>query len=251
LLVIWRRSCVLFMFYFIPMIAAIIGVLISERTSICNKPLKEWLLILGLLYFWMSAFNLCIYMGLPKLEDPSDQQERRIKVVFKFYVICRILDFVWFVWFLLGIIWTATADCYESAPNTLMLCIALIFIHISLFCCATFFCCCTCFGLLYQIGLVAEDRAPGGATKKMIKKLKSKAFQSDDVKKDDAGCAICLGEYEEHEIIRYLPCSHHFHGECIDQWLRINKSCPLCKHLIDQEMSSVKSPHPNVPLQEV
>jgi len=47
-------------------------------------------------------------------------------------------------------------------------------------------------------------------------------------------CGICLSEYLEDEDIRYLPCKHHFHSECVDQWLKISKSCPFCKRLIDK-----------------
>ncbi|OZJ01952.1 hypothetical protein BZG36_05248 [Bifiguratus adelaidae] len=47
-------------------------------------------------------------------------------------------------------------------------------------------------------------------------------------------CSICIGEYEETERIRVLPCRHHFHADCVDQWLYVDKSCPLCKHDIDK-----------------
>ncbi|XP_022752789.1 E3 ubiquitin-protein ligase Os04g0590900-like [Durio zibethinus] len=43
-------------------------------------------------------------------------------------------------------------------------------------------------------------------------------------------CAVCLGEFEEGECIRYLPnCTHAFHRSCIDIWFQSHSSCPLCR----------------------
>jgi len=45
-------------------------------------------------------------------------------------------------------------------------------------------------------------------------------------------CAICLGDFEEDEELRLLPCVHVFHKPCIDVWIErsgLNASCPLCK----------------------
>ena len=43
-------------------------------------------------------------------------------------------------------------------------------------------------------------------------------------------CAVCLGDYEDGEMIRQLPdCHHHFHMECIDQWLATHTTCPMCR----------------------
>lgn len=49
---------------------------------------------------------------------------------------------------------------------------------------------------------------------------------------DDAACCICLGRYMDNAQLRALPCLHHFHVECLDQWLKINASCPLCKFFL-------------------
>ncbi|XP_058001735.1 E3 ubiquitin-protein ligase At1g63170 isoform X2 [Hevea brasiliensis] len=46
---------------------------------------------------------------------------------------------------------------------------------------------------------------------------------------EDAVCCICLAKYANNDELRELPCSHFFHRECVDKWLKINASCPLCK----------------------
>jgi len=41
-------------------------------------------------------------------------------------------------------------------------------------------------------------------------------------------CVVCRHEYEEGDAMLTLPCKHKYHSECIQQWLQINKVCPVC-----------------------
>lgn len=50
--------------------------------------------------------------------------------------------------------------------------------------------------------------------------------------KECRDCAICLDPFESGQNRKVLPCLHGFHQDCIDQWLRSNGSCPICKHRI-------------------
>ncbi|CAA3006281.1 RING-H2 finger ATL67-like [Olea europaea subsp. europaea] len=44
-------------------------------------------------------------------------------------------------------------------------------------------------------------------------------------------CAICLCEYKDSEMLRMLPdCKHYFHVMCVDAWLKLNASCPVCRN---------------------
>ncbi|WJX54817.1 RING-type E3 ubiquitin transferase [Trifolium repens] len=48
----------------------------------------------------------------------------------------------------------------------------------------------------------------------------------------DNVCSICLSEYKPMETLRSIPqCNHHFHADCIDVWLKMNATCPLCRNL--------------------
>ncbi|XP_022761110.1 RING-H2 finger protein ATL20-like [Durio zibethinus] len=50
-------------------------------------------------------------------------------------------------------------------------------------------------------------------------------------KPNDSTCPICLSEYQPKETLRTIPeCNHYFHANCIDEWLKMNGSCPLCRN---------------------
>ncbi|KAG5030042.1 hypothetical protein JHK82_013637 [Glycine max] len=60
------------------------------------------------------------------------------------------------------------------------------------------------------------------------------------LKPNDNTCAICLSEYQPKETLRSIPeCNHYFHADCIDEWLRLNATCPLCRN--SPEASSTAS----------
>ncbi|RZC84827.1 hypothetical protein C5167_047605 [Papaver somniferum] len=43
-------------------------------------------------------------------------------------------------------------------------------------------------------------------------------------------CVICLSEYQPKEKVKILPsCSHCFHSACINDWLHLNSTCPVCR----------------------
>ncbi|KAF9685929.1 hypothetical protein SADUNF_Sadunf03G0105500 [Salix dunnii] len=60
-------------------------------------------------------------------------------------------------------------------------------------------------------------------------------------KPNDNTCPICLSEYQPKDTLRTIPdCNHYFHANCVDEWLKMNATCPLCRKLPDG--SSVMTP---------
>ncbi|XP_053445569.1 RING finger protein 215 isoform X1 [Nycticebus coucang] len=42
-------------------------------------------------------------------------------------------------------------------------------------------------------------------------------------------CAVCLDYFCNKQWLRVLPCKHEFHRDCVDPWLLLQQTCPLCK----------------------
>ncbi|NXP18953.1 RN215 protein, partial [Scytalopus superciliaris] len=49
---------------------------------------------------------------------------------------------------------------------------------------------------------------------------------------DIDSCAVCLDQFHKSQWLRVLPCSHEFHRDCVDPWLLLQQTCPLCKRNI-------------------
>ena len=57
----------------------------------------------------------------------------------------------------------------------------------------------------------------------------------------DENCSICLSDItteeqinKNQEIIKQLNCGHNFHTECINEWTKLNNTCPICRAIIRQ-----------------
>eukprot|EP01006_Ploeotia_vitrea_P014735 TRINITY_DN4024_c0_g1_i1.p1 TRINITY_DN4024_c0_g1~~TRINITY_DN4024_c0_g1_i1.p1 ORF type:complete len:476 (+),score=38.49 TRINITY_DN4024_c0_g1_i1:34-1461(+) len=55
---------------------------------------------------------------------------------------------------------------------------------------------------------------------------------------DPKSCPICLMEFEIGDDARTLPCWHQFHKDCVDKWLKENRTCPICKVDVREEAES-------------
>ncbi|XP_021911477.1 E3 ubiquitin-protein ligase RING1-like [Carica papaya] len=48
-------------------------------------------------------------------------------------------------------------------------------------------------------------------------------------------CAICLEAFEVGGELREMPCNHGFHSGCIENWLNMHGSCPICRFIMPAE----------------
>lgn len=68
-----------------------------------------------------------------------------------------------------------------------------------------------------------------GLSSDMIASLPSVNYKAQSTAEGIADqCVICRLDYENDDALIVLPCKHAYHSECINNWLRINKVCPVC-----------------------
>jgi len=52
---------------------------------------------------------------------------------------------------------------------------------------------------------------------------------------EQTNCPVCLYHFNKGEKLKSLPCVHFFHNDCINSWLSVSHSCPVCKRNVDVE----------------
>lgn len=163
----------------------------------------------------------------------------------------RIVNAWYLVWYILGSIWVSDGGtCSTTAPHLYRLIVALTIIYYALLflplaCFCLIVCCLPLFILVYRIMLPyaeRERRRARAADPSQVQSLNSIVYSPETFRSytgsdnlDDASCVICLCDYESDEVVRFLPCKHHFHRDCVDVWLRLDKACCLCKQDIDAQ----------------
>ncbi|KAG4992645.1 hypothetical protein AAZX31_09G232200 [Glycine max] len=107
--------------------------------------------------------------------------------------------------------------------------------------------------VLPRVIFVAEDEDEDGSVavgfdQSVINSYPRFQFNRDNARNNNiinTTCSICLCEYKDSEMLRMMPeCRHYFHLCCLDSWLKLNGSCPVCRN------SPLPTPL-STPLQEV
>ncbi|KAJ2077353.1 hypothetical protein H4R24_005182 [Coemansia sp. RSA 988] len=85
--------------------------------------------------------------------------------------------------------------------------------------------------------------APPPASEESIHQLPRRKISPEEVAAKTE-CGICMDDYKPDEEVMTLPCKHFYHIECIDHWLKMNGTCPICRTRIDGKAESTPTaPH--------
>ncbi|KAI9032508.1 hypothetical protein CLU79DRAFT_841833 [Phycomyces nitens] len=85
------------------------------------------------------------------------------------------------------------------------------------------------------VGRTAPPPAPDEIIEALVDRVLTQAEQ--DLQVD---CAVCKEEFEIIERVVELPCAHIFHNECIKPWLKMNGTCPVCRHSVVPETAGAR-----------
>ena len=247
-------------FWVFASIAQIIA-LYTEWNSECDVPLRKFMLVnllLPIVFGGLYVTGLCIIYFLPE-PHLSTANRRRYRSILKKIFSNRTELFIYTFWILQGYnYWSKSKTCHDTAP--VLYYVALLSLWIStirLLIQYVLQCCRRAinpiildnlrrYGLLdANIGneenleniyrnLLGFASRRGGASDEVINGLETQIFDenrdANDIESDELQrCAICLSQFENGDELRILPCQHNFHTDCIDQWLRTNRTCPMCR----------------------
>lgn len=68
------------------------------------------------------------------------------------------------------------------------------------------------------------------SVKELIENTELTIFESGvDIESSQPMCCSICQTTVNNKIVRRLKCSHLFHANCIDKWLCMSRSCPLCR----------------------
>mmetsp|Transcript_7242 Transcript_7242/g.11557 ORF Transcript_7242/g.11557 Transcript_7242/m.11557 type:complete len:448 (+) Transcript_7242:231-1574(+) len=195
----------------------------------CNQPLREWCLV--------EACRLMVSITLSWLLQ-RDVQRTEYRIA-KLERAGRLMSWFSFAWFVLGHIWLAMSqgNCRENGRHLLDLTAALIILQyaimllplIVLIILTPFVC--LCLPCLIQGFLFVNKSPVKGASKKEINQIPTRKFSHKKFKDNgyDEQCAICIADFDTGETARILKCRHVYHKKCVDNWLALNGTCPICR----------------------
>jgi hypothetical protein len=79
-----------------------------------------------------------------------------------------------------------------------------------------------------------------GASPDTIKKIETVPYDESTFSEEESlECCCCMVEFDAEKEIKRTPCKHFFHADCLGNWLKQAKTCPLCREDLE---ASVKGP---------
>mmetsp|Transcript_789 Transcript_789/g.1506 ORF Transcript_789/g.1506 Transcript_789/m.1506 type:complete len:372 (+) Transcript_789:44-1159(+) len=205
-----------------------------ESWKECDVPLRAW--------FYVAMFNIAYHINL----GGRSVHRQVIRTVCRYQASDQSLEippprvrfYHWlttvfvFSWHCIGLHWARISEsCQETAPN--MYLASYLFAAFNVF--FTIFTVVSTYGLQHMLAsllrrgllpssLVADRAAPEGT----LELQQTVTFDPQEFG-DALQCPTCLEDFNTEHVIKKTICGHYFHEACLAQWLKVNRTCPLCR----------------------
>jgi len=199
----------------------------------CNVPIKAWVIVLFCFSIlsiikstWLGKKLMGCLCCWPLDTPPPESPPMRVKLFELLYPL------VFVVWDILGVHWVNCADeeCVKHHRSFLRAILGFCCVHIALavviYINVIGFA--TCLRFLLRSGVIKSPlAAPKGSLERSTRPLKA----SDLELASSPTCPICLDDFnEKSQVVMTRTCRHAFHSQCLQDWLDVNRNCPLCRH---------------------
>eukprot|EP00929_Paragymnodinium_shiwhaense_P079324 TRINITY_DN41291_c0_g1_i2.p1 TRINITY_DN41291_c0_g1~~TRINITY_DN41291_c0_g1_i2.p1 ORF type:complete len:416 (-),score=68.11 TRINITY_DN41291_c0_g1_i2:81-1328(-) len=241
---------------------AMLGILVwmawacyADRSQDCDVPLQQWVLVVLLIVVYNSSINrptpegsfivrrLCRFHQDPENMQPSPTRVRVYNAFVSLFI---------FSWNCVGLHWVRISgeyhkdDCLRSrdgdCPDACQDVAPNVFLAVKVY--AAFNLAFTIFMyvnlVVTQVGYahllrVAMYRGMlhtnKGAPKGCLEKTTEVVVTSSGCFSESDSCSICLEDFIESdkEARKIKACGHVFHKDCLRNWLKVDRVCPLCR----------------------
>jgi len=238
-----------FSFILLLSIPAMLGIMIwmlveylHSREVECDVPLQTWVYVVIIIDVLNSTINrpsptgscvqhvLCQWRRDPENPQPMPLRVRLLNIAITLFN---------FSWYCLGIHWVmvdgsksegSPPACHDVVPglyNSVKF-YASFKIALAFFMYAHMIGFARLLRLAVRRGLLhTSDAAPKGA----IEKNTELVLQGDPDFQEQPSCSICLEDFSMpgRPVARTKGCRHIFHKQCLQGWLQVNRTCPLCR----------------------
>jgi hypothetical protein len=236
---------------------------LSTAKERCDKaPLNIYIVIEAIRL--VISTPLVTYNFVLHYYDQLNQNQREVRQETNSEKAKNLLDLFATLWFVLGNWWLfAASDCSQTAPMLYYLSLSMVILGYVILLFPVFM----ILSIIFCLPLVliilrllqrffgisfmevqqeeGTSHRPQGLTKEMLSRIEKKKYaKGESIADEDAHCVICLGDYVPGEYLKILPCGHHFHATCTDEWLVVNRKCPLCVRDVGEELEKKSSSPP-------
>eukprot|EP00448_Togula_jolla_P015541 CAMPEP_0170581454 /NCGR_PEP_ID=MMETSP0224-20130122/7046_1 /TAXON_ID=285029 /ORGANISM="Togula jolla, Strain CCCM 725" /LENGTH=354 /DNA_ID=CAMNT_0010904587 /DNA_START=62 /DNA_END=1126 /DNA_ORIENTATION=+ len=243
----FRRCIFGFLCFMCMLTPAMFGLLLWLVVSMyldqeeCDVPLKTWTYVVVMIAMYNMTLNrhtikgsLIVRTCCRWTRDPTNPQPvpRRVRI----YNTC--LTVFIFSWNVLGLHWAGRSGqdinsdlpaCKDVSPNLW----AAVKVYGAANLAFTLFMTVFMFGfnrllreVMYRGLLCSSSAAPKGS----LEKNTSEVVQQEPMLCSHPTCPVCLEDFGDLTNIRKTNvCNHYFHTTCLQGWMNVNRTCPICR----------------------